>query len=315
MRLHQMISGLFLLGMSVSAAAQDYSYRVYVDADGNPGTGCNVVLTGGTVAGAERVLTAEVTGTVVTATTLASCNAGSFGAASIISGAHPVGLNLGALGADVVELSASRGELGATRSANVRLAVTAVAAGGASDVLLTTTCAPGGPAIMLGLPVSIPLLGTLGLGLLVLAVLLIGARGARRRGLAMLGALLFAGAVWAANFVSDGAISDWLGEPVAANDGIGDASLPDDGADITQFFAAFENASLFFRVDVTDLENQRPVAVDQAPTYLEDAPTQTIILTASDGDGDPLTFAIITPPGLGSLGAITPINATSASVA
>lgn len=71
---------------------------------------------------------------------------------------------------------------------------------------------------------------------------------------------------------------------------------------------------MFFRVDAVDVENQAPVAQSQAPIYLEDAPTQTIVLTASDADGDPLTFTIQTPPTRGTLGPITPIDATSASV-
>ncbi|MBL0030601.1 MAG: hypothetical protein IPO95_16690 [Rhodanobacteraceae bacterium] len=61
-------------------------------------------------------------------------------------------------------------------------------------------------------------------------------------------------------------------------------------------------------------KNQAPIAAPQSQTYLEDAAAQIITLTASDGDGDPLTFAIQSPPTRGTLGAITPINATSASV-
>jgi len=161
---------------------------------------------------------------------------------------------------------------------------------------------------------AIPVAGGVGLVLMALALLWFGAKRARRVGLAGLGALLFAGSVWAANFVMDGAIGDWSGVNARATDASGDAIPPDDGADILQFFAEEENGVLFFRVDVTDLENQRPIAANQAQTYLEDAPAQTITLTATDADGDPLTFAIVTNPTLGTLGAITPINATSASV-
>ena len=150
---------------------------------------------------------------------------------------------------------------------------------------------------------------------MVLALMWVGAKRARRVGLAGFGALLFAGAVWAANFASDGNIADWTGESPRATDAAGDASLPDDGADLLQFYAAFEEATIFFRADAVDIENQRPIAVDQAQTFLEDAAAQTIVLTATDGDGDPLTFAIVANPTQGTLGAITPINATSASVA
>jgi hypothetical protein len=59
--------------------------------------------------------------------------------------------------------------------------------------------------------------------------------------------------------------------------------------------------------------NDPPVATGQSQTTPEDTPL-TITLTGSDPNGDTLSFAIGTAPTNGSLGAITPLTATSASV-
>ncbi len=303
---------LAVAGLLVAAAvpAQDYRYHLYVDRDVNAATGCTVVHGPTTVSGVEARLTAEVTGTTVTLVSGADCSGGSFGATSVVGGPHPVGLNNGTAGADVVELSAPRSLFGS--AGVVRVAVVAEnAAATTSDGL---TSLPGGAPILLGLvQVAIPTLGFAGLLLLIAAVFVV-ARRRLRLGMATLGALLMAGAVWAANFISDGAVGDWAGVTELASDPTGDGSGPDVGADIVALFAAEENGRVFARIDVVDVENQAPVAVSQAQTWLEDSPAQTITLTATDGDGDPLTFAIQTPPTRGVLGAIVPIDATSASV-
>ena len=303
---------LAVAGLLVAAAvpAQDYRYHLYVDRDVNAATGCTVVHGPTTVSGVEARLTAEVSGTTVTLVSGADCSGGSFGASSAVGGPHAVGLNNGTAGADVVELSAPRSLFGG--GGVVRIAAVAEnAAATTSDGL--TTLAGGGP-ILLGLSqVAIPTLGFAGLLLLIAAVFVV-ARRRLRLGMATLGALLMAGAVWAANFISDGAVGDWAGVSALASDPTGDGSGPDVGADVVALFAAEENGRVFARIDVVDVENQAPVAASQAQTWLEDAPTQTLTLTATDADGDPLTFAIQTPPTRGVLGAIVPINATSASV-
>ena len=303
---------LAVAGLLVAAAvpAQDYRYHLYVDRDVNAATGCTVVHGPTTVAGVEARLTAEVTGTTVTLVSGADCSGGSFGASSAVGGPHSVGLNNGTAGADVVELSAPRSLFGS--AGVVRVAVVAEnAAATTSDGL---TSLPGGAPILLGLSqVAIPTLGFAGLLLLIAAVFVV-ARRRLRLGMATLGALLMAGAVWAANFISDGAVGDWAGVSALAGDPTGDGSGPDVGADIVALFAAEENGRVFARIDVVDVENQAPVAASQAQTWLEDSPTQTLTLTATDADGDPLTFAIQTPPTRGVLGAIVPIDATSVSV-
>ncbi|MFQ5817068.1 MAG: tandem-95 repeat protein, partial [Terriglobia bacterium] len=59
--------------------------------------------------------------------------------------------------------------------------------------------------------------------------------------------------------------------------------------------------------------NSAPVA-NEASVSLDEDTLSTITLSATDANGDPLTFAILTPPSHGTLGALTPVSATSATV-
>jgi hypothetical protein len=304
------ILGVLAFWLAGAALAQDYSYYVYVDRDVNAATGCSATYPGGSIAGAEIRITANVVGTTVDSVSTATCAGGSFGGESAAGGPHPVGLNNGIGGADVIEFSVSRGLFGSASVVRVDLASENGTA--ASSDLLSLT-GNGGPIFLALNRVAIPALGGFGLLLLVGALVFVASR-RLRIGMASVGALLVAGAVWAAGFATDGAVGDWAGVSPLATDPTGDASGSDIGADVVALFGAEENGRVFFRVDAVDVENQAPIAQAQAQTYLEDAPAQTIVLTASDGDGDPLNFAIQTPPTRGTLGAITPIDATSASV-
>ena len=304
------VLGVLAFWLAGAAVAQDYSYFVYVDRDVNAATGCNATYPGGTIAGAEVRITANVTGTTVSSVTTATCASGSFGGESASGGPHPVGLNNGTAGADVIEFSAGRGLFGS--AGVVRVALASENGTAASSDLLSLT-GTGGPIFLALNRVAIPALGGLGLLLLVGALAFVASR-RLRLGMASVGALLVAGAVWAAGYVTDGAVGDWAGVSPLATDPTGDASGPDIGADVVALFGAEENGRVFFRVDAVDVENQAPIAQAQTQTYLEDAAAQTIVLTATDGDGDPLTFAIQTAPTRGTLSAITPIDATSASV-
>ena len=80
-----------------------------------------------------------------------------------------------------------------------------------------------------------------------------------------------------------------------------------DGAGPTQ-----QTANASCSINVTG-GNAAPTANAQSPSIQEDTPTN-IILTGSDPETSPLTFSIVTGPSNGTLGAIIPINATSASV-
>ncbi|HUJ79772.1 MAG TPA: Ig-like domain-containing protein, partial [Nitrospiria bacterium] len=61
------------------------------------------------------------------------------------------------------------------------------------------------------------------------------------------------------------------------------------------------------------VNNNPPTANGQSTSTAEDTPV-TITLTGSDPNGDALTFGIGNPPTHGSLGAVTPLTSTSASV-
>lgn len=56
-----------------------------------------------------------------------------------------------------------------------------------------------------------------------------------------------------------------------------------------------------------------PLADDQTVTTNADTDL-AITLTGSDGDGEPLTFSLVSPPANGSLGPLTPLSPTSAQV-
>ncbi len=70
------------------------------------------------------------------------------------------------------------------------------------------------------------------------------------------------------------------------------------------------NGEILFRVGAPD---SAPSANDQAVTTDEDT-SKAIVLTGSDPEGQPLTFSITGNPAHGTLSAVVPIDATSASI-
>ncbi len=300
--------GLVALVLANAALAQDYRYHLYIDRDANVATGCSETIGATTIDGAELRVTANVTGTTVTTVTRADCAGALFGGETAIGGPHPVGLNNGVSGADVIEFAIDRGLVGSSNVIHLSLAASN-GAGTSSDVL--TTAAGGGPILQALIQFAIPALGLLGLVLLVAAFAFVASR-RLKVGLASLGALLMASAVWAANFVVDGAVGDWSGVPAVASDAQGDAVGADPGAEIYALFAAEEGGRLYYRVDVADVENQVPVAQPQSLTFLEDSAAQPITLIATDGDGDPLTYALgaVAP----TKGVLSGFNATTGAV-
>lgn len=310
---------LVLLGVCAGVKAQDYQYSVLLDLDRRADTGCSVDLGGGNVVtGIERRLDAWVTADSqqVVSLTVQTCTGGTFSAPGAVSGGYPVGLNNGLGGADVIELGASLSQL--TGSAHPRpfwIHFAAQSASG-SDVLSSRDGSGGGP-IGFGLPaLPVPMLGLVGLlGLAVVLVLVLRTRRFRHllpRSL-IVAVVLGSGLVLAANFVLDGQVGDWAGVPPAATDPVGDSSSGQAAIDIVAAWAAHENGSMFFRIDVLDIENNAPIADPIEVETLEDQPV-TIVLTASDDPGKTLSFAIAAPPANGSLGAITTIDPMTAQV-
>ncbi|MCQ4166074.1 beta strand repeat-containing protein [Tahibacter harae] len=305
---------VFLLALCAvnAASAQTYSYHIYVDGDLNPGTGCTVPA----IAGADSRLEVDVTGGTapqVVAVRRAPCQSGStFGPGTAVGGGYPVGLNNGTSGADVVELADAMASLQLGNSRGLRLAVVAQSASGTDEL----NAAAGGGPIILGLPaMPVPFLSWPLLFVLLGLIAFYGARRARRTAAWRALSLFFVacGIAIAANFAADGQVGDWSGTPPLAGDPAGDATSGESAIDMVNLFGAIENGRVFLRIDVRDLQNNPPVVSTPAVTTLEETPV-TLTLTGTDVEGDPITFAIATPPARGTLGAITPVNATTATV-
>jgi len=309
------LAALCLSAMPTVASAQTYNYSVYVDSDARPSTGCNE----GPVAGSEvrlQVTASSGLAPQVLQVTRARCAGGAFVADGVIGGNYPVGTDNGTAGGDVIELSDSLGQfLIGGGSPSLHFSVVANSATG-EDSLLSTDGSVGGPPITLGLPaIPIPVLGIPALILMAILIAIVGARVARRRGLWRVVALVFltSGIALAANFVVDGQVGDWNGVSPLATDPAGDSTSGESAIDLRAFFAAIENNRVFMRIDVSNLQNNAPIAVAGSATLLEDEAI-ALNLTGTDNENDTLTFAIVNPPANGSLGAIVPGGPQSATV-
>ena len=82
--------------------------------------------------------------------------------------------------------------------------------------------------------------------------------------------------------------------------------------DVSAYLASFISPTT--GVPVSVLNDLPPLANPTAVSVAVNSPPFTINLSASDPDGDPLTFSITTPPTHGTLGAITPLTATTARI-
>ncbi len=293
---------LVLISLFFSTAnAQTVSYDILLDTDRNSATGCSVTPIGqGNSNGFERRIQAIVdSGTLtVTEVNLAFCNAGTFGPAAVIGGPHPVGLNNGVNGTDVVELSTSLNSLQPLSNGVIQITV-AAEDGVGSDLLATTTGDTGGGPILIFIPIAVPALGLLGLLLLIAAIGVITVRGRQRRWLSI-SLLAASGVVLAANFIVDGNVNDWGVINPDATDPANDSTNGAAGNDLQALFIAQENDTLFFRLDVTDLENTPPVALDDAFNVFEDntlnVPAPGVLGNDTDADMDPITAVLMTGP-------------------
>ncbi len=296
------LASLWLLLIS-SATAQTVSFDVLLDVDRDNSTGCVVTPNGqAPLSGFEQRVRAEVDNLTQTVTevNISSCSGGTFAAPTVTGGPHPVGLNNGLSGTDVVELSAPLSALGSP-AGNV-IALTIVSDDGAgADVLASVDGSPGGGQILFGIPAEVPSLGWLGLLLLAVALVTVAAVKHRRQQCWLaLGLLGLAGVVLAANFIVDGNVPDWDGVTPRATDPAGDASNGGVANDMQAFFIGLENQSLFFRIDVTDLENSLPVAEDDAFSVDEDNTLNIaapgVLANDSDANMDPLTAVLDSGP-------------------
>lgn len=143
-------------------------------------------------------------------------------------------------------------------------------ASGADQVTANGVIMQGTTATGFSTPAIIPATGLLTLLVLVGLVLwLVRKHPGFGSSLALL-LLLGVGMVWAANFVTDGAISDWIGVSPRAIDASNDSTSGEGTIDLVAVFAETEAGSLFLRADVRNAENAPPVAAAQAVTVAED---------------------------------------------
>ncbi len=292
-----------LVLLSASSWAQ-VSYFTLIDSDNDATTGCTVAFpNSGTVAGIERRLTATVSETIppqVTQLTLENCVGGGFGALISLSGTpYPVGLDNGFDGADVIEQAVSVNAIAAPGT-SVRFYFAARGPnsddllGSANDLSFLFDLRPGGVA-------TIPFLS--GGGLLALALLLLATAYWQRSrfpagitGVLLVGTLV--GVAWAAGFRLDGQVNDWQDVPVLGTDARGD-SAP--ATDIIAAFAAQEGGNLFFRIDIANIaasssSNQPPAFTSTPPTAVGVGSLYAYDITATDPDGDGLSFTAPAPP-------------------
>lgn len=302
--------------LASNASAQVYSYHVYLDLDQSESTGCTISDGGQTFAGADFRLTATVTGSPaqISERRLAQCSGGSFPTGTALSAGYPAGLNNGiALGggaeADVIELAVGRNLIPGAAS-QVRVGFAAESASGSLDSLFTANGQNAGPRMIVGLPQVIPGIGLAGIAILAMAMLGLAwfafKRHRRLGQLLLLSAcILVSMVVWAANFISDGEVGDWQTSSRLGTDAVGDPLPALVATDIAAAFGAEEADTLFFRLDVVDLENVPPAANDDAYSVLEDGvltvPAPGVLGNDSDGDGDPISAVLVTGPSIGIL--------------
>lgn len=100
-----------------------------------------------------------------------------------------------------------------------------------------------------------PAYSSMGLALLIVILLAVGATALRRRtrraGPGLIAVCVMAASIaWAAPIVLDGSFDDWAGFAPVVTDPVGDSSVDDPAEDILAGYAVAQNGSLFFRMDL-----------------------------------------------------------------
>jgi len=268
------LTAALLSSLAWSQTTQTYTFEVLVDADRSPATGCSVTPSGGaTQGGFEHRLSATVVigggNDAVTAVERRECSGTGFGAPVAVTPPAPpwpVNFDGGVAGADAVELAVARGDVVDTVAGSIALSFVGDSGTG-SDVMTTVDGTPTGAPIVLSFaqpPVNIPVLSLWGLAFLLVAVAGLAWIAHRRFGRigSAMAVMLVATVVWAMNFAADGDLSDWAGLTPAGQDPTGDATDGLQAIDLVAAFAAFENDTLYFRIDAVDMETQPPTAID-----------------------------------------------------
>jgi len=306
-----------MLFISSALFAQNRSYNVFIDNDTDENTGCVVAQTDFSTQfiGIDAYLSVETsTGPLQISSALYyRCLNGSFDSGTPVVNAA-LGLNTNGFGEDVVEAQVSIADMGFTEVGQFRLNFSAESVQ-SSDIVTTNSNTGGLIFVGTPIPVIIPFLSLFSLLVLILIVLVVTKKVIIKRSLIAFIAISYVSVVVSTtviNFIIDGNTGDWTSVN-AMNDPIGDNSAAVDFTDITQVFAHLDQQYLTVRLDVLDIENASPMVADTNATVLEDG-SVLITLTGTDADNDPLTFSAATVPNNGTLSAITPIDANSASL-
>ncbi|MCB1045358.1 MAG: hypothetical protein KDC35_20620 [Acidobacteria bacterium] len=307
--------GLFVL--SGLLLGQTVEFRVLLDTDDNPVTGCVVTTVDGTVPGVDEILitTVDQTSMMVTGVSRVVCSGGVFGAPIFVSaGGWPVGQGVGVSGSDVIETFYPP-TVFTTPTGRIRVALTANDQTGAEDALITESNLP----IYIRLFVPVPTLKTWLLISFILMLMVAAVIWMRRHphqrgafGIFLVISLIVLSG-FGAGIVLDGQIGDWTTGAIGTDPAGDNGTAPD----VLAMYACVDginpaSQTIYFRIDA--VLNLPPTADPQMQTLLEDDPGFTLTLTGSDPEGQPLTFAISTPPSNGVLGPVISTGPTSADV-
>ncbi|QTD50115.1 Ig-like domain-containing protein [Sulfidibacter corallicola] len=276
--------------------------RIGIDRDNDTATGCDFdpgtgVLQAGVDVVLEMTVDSNANPPMVLATVLQSCSGGGFGNGIDLGGGWDVGLDNGLQGGDVIEAVLPLDALGPTQAILVSAGATDANGQDDTNAALFTFAAP------------IPTLGFWGMFALIAALTIAGIVAIRRRNhIDKAGplAMLLVAALLLAAFVDsviqlDGQVDDWTGIDPLITDPSGEVGVTD-ATDILAVFVCPWNNSLFVRVDVVDLENDAPLAVDDVAQTPEDTPvTVDVLANDSDPDGDAFDIVAVTQPDGGSV--------------
>lgn len=296
----RVVAAAIALSLATGASAATHVTTILLDVDNEPATGCTVATPGGSFAGAEVALVANVTtgptSAWVNGVVRRVCEGGSLGTpVSESAGGWPVIPGSAPGGLAAIEASLARAALPETRAGGATLRVLAAThnADGAGDevgpAVYVIAATPQGTA-----PARIPALSPLLLALAAGLLAFLGARFVRARGVARL-AVVFVLAAAASGIVLaivlDGFTGDWNGIPPAATDPAGDAAA---NADAAALYLTHDAQRLYVRVDIDlryDASNNAAPNVNAGPNRNVTLPGGATLAGSASDDGLP------SPPG------------------
>lgn len=284
------LAGLMMLVLPGVSTAATETFRAGIDLGNNPATGCNFSIGSvapGTLPGFELQVTVLVesatTPPSVVSAVIETCNGGSFGNPTALSG-YSLDLGGGYLGADSVVGSIPPGFLGGATS--VRLAFYSLSSAGSEDALFTDNGLPGGAPITFVLQRAAPIVSEAGLLLLVLVLL--GAAIRTERGRNAVATLLFS-LIAGTSVVAIAVVATPL-----AIDPQSDSTLCDKRGELVAVSAGTVGLPLDLRIDTAQLETTglTILSIGSSGYVTVDLATGELSAAATNGDSALAKFAI-----------------------